>query len=139
MVQRIGGFRRKTRGKLSKKVGDKGRIVISRFLQSFEKSDKVNLTIEPAYQKGMYHPRFHGKSGVIKSKEGNCYLVEIKDGRPYGQVDLEGESIYKWYLVGFWSDLNGKYDSWSVKLSYKDFWIIRSSSEFTFNKALLST
>ena len=79
------------------------------------------------------------KRAFSVTKDFGLFFVEVKDERPYGQVDLEGESIYKWYLVGFWSDLNGKYDSWSVKLSYKDFWIIRSSSEFTFNKALLST
>ena len=79
------------------------------------------------------------KRAFSVTKDFGLFFVEVKDERPYGQVDLEGESIYKWYLVGFWADLNGKYDSWSVKLSYKDFWIIRSSSEFTFNKALLST
>lgn len=61
-----------------------------------------------------------------------------KDNRPHGQVDLEGESIYKWYLVGFWSDLNGKYNTWSVGLSYREFWEICSSESFTFNKALFS-
>ena len=79
------------------------------------------------------------KRAFSVTKDFGLFLVEVKDDRPYGQVDLEGKSIYKWYLVGFWADLNGKYISWSVKLSYKDFWIIRSSSEFTFNKALLST
>ena len=74
MVQRIGGFRRKTRGKLSKKVGEKGRIIISRFLQSFKEGETVNLSADPAYQRGMYHPRFHGKTG-------NCYEVEIVDGK----------------------------------------------------------
>ena len=79
------------------------------------------------------------KRAFSVSRDFGLFLVEVKDDRPYGQVDLKGESIYKWYLVGFWADLNGKYDSWSVKLSYNEFWSIRSSSEFSFNKALLST
>ncbi|MHA1918346.1 MAG: hypothetical protein ACTSWX_01260 [Promethearchaeota archaeon] len=66
------------------------------------------------------------------------FLVEEKDDRPYGQVDLEGKSIYKWYLVGFWADIYRKYDSWSVKLSYREFWCIYSSEVFTFNKGLFS-
>ncbi len=78
MVQRIGGFRRKTRSKLTKK--DKGRIIIANFLRRFSEGDKVDLSADPAYQKGMYHPRFHGLTGVVKGKEGNCYKVEIKDG-----------------------------------------------------------
>ena len=79
------------------------------------------------------------KRAFSVSRDFGMFLVEVKDDRPYGQVDLEGESIYKWHLVGFWSDLNKQYNSWSVKLSYNEFWSIRSSSEFTFNKALLST
>ncbi len=66
------------------------------------------------------------------------FLVEVKDDSPRGQVDLEGKSIYKWYLVGFWSDVNRKYASWSVELSYNEFWKIHSSDFFTFNKALFS-
>jgi len=66
------------------------------------------------------------------------FLIEEKDDCPYEQVDLEGKTIYRWYLVGFWADINGEYDSWSVKLSFNEFWHIQSSNEFTFNKALFS-
>ena len=59
-----------------------------------------------------------------------------KNDRLHGQVDLEGNSIYRWYLVGFWADIDGKYGAWSVELSYSDFWKIRSSDYFTYNKAL---
>jgi len=78
------------------------------------------------------------KRAFSVSKNFGLFLVEVKDDCPYGQVDLEGESIYRWYLVGFWADQNGQYDSWSVELSYSDFWKIRSSDFFTFNKALFS-
>ncbi len=79
------------------------------------------------------------KRAFSVSKDFGVFLVEIKDDRPYGQVDLEGKTIYKWYLVGFWTDVDGEYSSWSVKLSYSDFSGIQSSDFFTFNKALLST
>jgi len=74
------------------------------------------------------------KRAFSVSKEFGVYLVEEKDDSPRGQVDLEGNSIYKWYLVGFWADIEGKYGSWSVELSYREFWEIHSSKEFTFNK-----
>jgi len=79
MVQRSGGFRRKTRHKLSKHKSDKGKIKIRDFFQEFKKGDKVYLKAEPAYQKAMYFPRFHGKAGLIDKKKGNCYEVKIKD------------------------------------------------------------
>jgi large subunit ribosomal protein L21e len=79
MTQRQGGFRRKTRSKLSKPKREKGKVSLRRFLQKLEIGDKVQLTAEPAYQKGMYFPRFHGKVGVVKGRKGECYNVEIKD------------------------------------------------------------
>jgi len=78
------------------------------------------------------------KRAFSVSKGFRLFLVEEKDDHPRGQVDLEGNSIYKWYLVGFWADVNGKYGSWSVELSYNEFWKISSSDYFTFNKALFS-
>ncbi len=38
------------------------------------------LQCEPAMRdKGMYFPRFMGKSGIISGKAGTCYQVAIKD------------------------------------------------------------
>jgi large subunit ribosomal protein L21e len=79
-MKRTGGLRRKTRHKLKKNVRTKGKISLRRFFQRFSEGDKVYLTAEPAVQKGLYHPRFHGKAGIIRSKQGSNYYVDIKDG-----------------------------------------------------------
>lgn len=79
MVKRIGGIRRKTRYKFRKEKRSKGKISITRYFQSFNVGDRVYLGVESAVQKGMYHPRFMGKSGVIKGKRGRCYEVAIND------------------------------------------------------------
>jgi len=76
------------------------------------------------------------KRAFSVSKEFGEYLVEEKENSPRGQVDLEGNLIYKWYLVGFWADINGRYSYWSVELSYREFWEIHTSINFTFNQAL---
>jgi hypothetical protein len=47
------------------------------------------------------------KRAFSVSKGFGLFLVEEKDDNPRGQVDLEGKSIYKWYLVGFWADIEG--------------------------------
>ncbi len=80
MVKRIGGLRRKTRAKMSKNYRDKGKVSIRNFLQQFNTGEKVILKAEPAYQLGMYFPRFHGKQGIIHGKQGACYQVIVKDG-----------------------------------------------------------
>ncbi len=79
-MKRIGGIRRKTRSIFRKDRRTKGKISVSRFLQSFKIGEKVKLKIEPAIQKGAYHPMFHGRVGVIKGKRGRCYEIAINDG-----------------------------------------------------------
>ena len=79
MAKRIGGLRRKTRYKLKKEKRSSGKISITNYFQSFNTGDRVYLGVESAVQKGMYHPRFMGKSGVIKGKRGRCYEVTIND------------------------------------------------------------
>ena len=49
-------------------------------MQKFDAGQKVHLTIEPSVHKGMYHSRFIGKTGIIKSARGRCYEVAITDG-----------------------------------------------------------
>lgn len=79
MAKRKGRFRRKTRSKLRKSVREKGKVSISRYFQRFKEGEIVYLKAEPAIQKGMFFPKYAGKSGVIKSKKGNCYEVLVKD------------------------------------------------------------
>jgi len=79
MVQRTGGFRRKSRHKLTKGLRAKGKVSLSRYFQKLEIGDKVCLKAEPSIHKGMYLPRFHSKIGILKAKKGTCYEVLIKD------------------------------------------------------------
>jgi large subunit ribosomal protein L21e len=78
MVQRIGGFRRKTRHKLKKSVRTRGKISISRYFQKLKVDDMVQLVAEPSIHKGLYFPKYHGKHGIVKGKRGNCYEVKVK-------------------------------------------------------------
>jgi large subunit ribosomal protein L21e len=79
MTKRIGGLRRKTRYKLKKEKRSKGKISITRYFQSFNMGDRVHLIVEPSIHKGMYHPRFLGRAGIVKGKRGRCYEVTIND------------------------------------------------------------
>jgi len=79
-MKRIGGSRRKTRHLLKKDKHKRGKISLVRYLQNFNMGDKVQLSMEPAVQSGMYHPRFYGRIGVVQSKQGKCYEVLITDG-----------------------------------------------------------
>ena len=79
MARRKGGSRRKTRSKLRRNAGERGKVSIRRYLQSFNTGDRVCLDMNPSVHRGMYFPRFHSAKGTVKDKKGECYIVEIKD------------------------------------------------------------
>jgi len=79
MTTRMDGFRKRTRQKFKKGQSQKGKVSIRTFLQKFAVGEKVNLSVEPGYQKGMYRPKYIGKTGTITAIKGTCYEVEIKD------------------------------------------------------------
>jgi len=79
MAKRVGGNRRKTRKIFKKHYKDKGKISLSKYFKEYKTGDKVILKAEPAVQKGIYFPRYHGKLGVVKGKKGFCYEILIKD------------------------------------------------------------
>jgi large subunit ribosomal protein L21e len=80
MVKRLGGMRHKTRYKLRKAAGTKGKVSLTAFLKEYKEGDTVALIAEPAVQKGMFHPRHHGKTGKVVGKQGTAYNVSISDG-----------------------------------------------------------
>ena len=79
MTTRMDGFRKRTRHKFKKEQSDKGKLSIKAYLQKLNVGDKVALHVEPAYQAGMYRPKFMGKIGTVIGRRGQCYQVEIND------------------------------------------------------------
>lgn len=96
MVKRLCGFRRRTRNKLSKHYRDKGKISIRRFVQAFTAGEKVVLDAEPAYQKGMYLPRFHGRTVEVTGKRGRCYKVSFVDQNKEKTIIVHPVHLKKW-------------------------------------------
>lgn len=78
-MKRIGTSRRKTRNIFKKPQDAKGKISIAKYLQEFNVGDRVLLKAESAVQTGQYFRRFHGRTGLISGKQGECYKVDIKD------------------------------------------------------------
>ncbi len=78
MVKRIGSSIRKTRHKYRKSSRQSGKIGLSSFFKTFKPGQKVCLKTNSAVQIGNFHPRFHGKIGIIKSKKGKSYVVAVK-------------------------------------------------------------
>ena len=80
MVTRIGTGRRKTRQKFSRHYSEKGKINIRRYFQEFANGDMVGLKIDSSQAKGQFFRRFHGYTGKVTGKQGECYIVSFRDG-----------------------------------------------------------
>ena len=78
-MQSSKGKMRGSRG-LRKNHRERGMPPVNRFLQEFETDDRVHIDIAPSEHGGMPHPRFRGRTGVVKGKQGKAYRVEIQDG-----------------------------------------------------------
>ena len=81
MVKRSKGIRSKSRHILRKKTRERGLSSITRSLREFKEGESVHIILDPSVQKGMPHIRFHGYTGKIKGKQGEAYLVSIRDGK----------------------------------------------------------
>ncbi len=79
MTRSLNAPRRRTRHLLMKGRRQKGKISLTRYFAQFKAGDHVQMILEPAIHKGTYNTRFYGRAGVIKSKQGSCYLVEVYD------------------------------------------------------------
>ncbi len=80
MARRLGGPRRKSGKTFEKERRMRGKISMLRLFQQFDVGDHVALVAEPGYHKGLYHSRFHGKSGYVMGMQGRSYRVCFKDG-----------------------------------------------------------
>jgi large subunit ribosomal protein L21e len=87
------GYRRKTRSLLRKKAREKGKIGLSKILREYKPGDRVIVKLDSSVHKGMPHRRFHGKIGLIESKKGQAYVVDITQGRSNKNIIVRPEHL----------------------------------------------
>ncbi len=78
-MQKSKGKMRGTRN-LRKGHRDKGMAPVNQYLQEFQVGDHVHIDVVASEPSGMPYPRFRGRTGVVKGKQGAAYQVLIKDG-----------------------------------------------------------
>jgi large subunit ribosomal protein L21e len=79
-MKRSHGSRNRTRSRLRKNVREKGMPPVTHSLREFSPGDRVSIRINSAIHKGMPHPRFQGKTGVVKERQGRAFCVQFRDG-----------------------------------------------------------
>jgi len=75
MVVKSHGPRARTRDKM--KVRKKNSI--TKFIQKFEIGQKAAIVIDPSSHRGLPFARFKGFTGTVVGKQGEAYLVKIRE------------------------------------------------------------
>lgn len=74
------GFRRGARYILRKNPRKRGLQPIGGLLREYEIGEKVVIKIDSSVHKGMPHPRYHGKIGVVEERRGRAYVIKLVEG-----------------------------------------------------------
>jgi large subunit ribosomal protein L21e len=92
-MKRSRGYRTKTRSLLTREPRQKGKIGLSKLLHDYQPGEKVVVKINSTIQKGMPHRRFHGKIGVVMSKRGRAYTVNVSQGDTVKEIIVRPEHL----------------------------------------------
>ena len=93
MVRKSRGYRSSTRHLFKKKPRQRGKIGLSRVLQSYKIGDRVVIMVEPSLHKAMPHRRFHGRIGIVKQRRGRSYIITVASGSIEKQVITRPEHL----------------------------------------------
>ncbi len=80
MVKASKGFRVKTRHTLRVRPRKKGLPQVTASLRQFKVGERAQVKLDGRVQGGMCHPRYQGKTGTVRGRQGRALLVEIVDG-----------------------------------------------------------
>ncbi|MEM2094009.1 MAG: 50S ribosomal protein L21e [Candidatus Bathyarchaeia archaeon] len=87
------GFRRKSRGILTKEPRRRGLQPLGKLLHRYEAGEKVVIKLDPSIHKGMPHARYHGKVGVVLEKRRRAYVVQIEEGGKLRELIVRPEHL----------------------------------------------
>ena len=95
MAKASKGGRRRTRSVMRKRARERGLSTITRAFQKFDLGDKASVSLDPSIHRGQPHVRFHGRTGVVVGKQGNAYMLEVRDGGRAKRIIVRPEHLRK--------------------------------------------
>ncbi len=87
------GYRHGTRHLLRKSPRERGKMRLSKLLQEYQPGSTVVIKLEPAFQKGMPHRRYHGKTGTVLNKRGRSYVISVMQGDATREIIVRPEHL----------------------------------------------
>ena len=92
-MRRSKGTRQGTRSILKRSKANRGRLNIRRIMHNYESGDRGAIVLDGGQQRGKPHRRFQGRTGFIQEKQGNAYVVSVKDGNMQKTVIARPEHL----------------------------------------------
>jgi len=87
------GFRRKSRGVLTKEPRQRGLQPLGRLLHKYGDGEKVVVKLDPSMHKGMPHARYHGRVGIVEERRVRAYVVRIGEGGKTRELMIRPEHL----------------------------------------------
>ncbi|MEM3565401.1 MAG: 50S ribosomal protein L21e [Candidatus Bathyarchaeia archaeon] len=87
------GYRSKTRRLLRKNPRERGKLRLSKLLHEYQPGNSVVIKIDPSFQKGMPHRRYHGKVGKVVGVRGKSYIVSVTQGDAVKEIIVRPEHL----------------------------------------------
>ena len=66
--------------KMTKSIKERGFPKVNDLVKSFEIGDYVAININPSEHRGMPFHNFQGKTAIVRGKQGESYLLDLKVG-----------------------------------------------------------
>jgi large subunit ribosomal protein L21e len=93
MGRRSRGIRSKSRHVMRKRAREPSLPPITKSLQQFADHDRVAIAIDPSIHKGMPHRKFQGLTGEVIGKQGEAYLLKIRNGGKEKKILIRPEHL----------------------------------------------
>lgn len=87
------GYQANTRALFRLNPRERGKTTLGKVLYDFKEGERVLVKINPSVHKGMPHRRFHGKIGVVATKRGRSYVVDVAIGNSTKEIVVRPEHL----------------------------------------------
>jgi large subunit ribosomal protein L21e len=87
------GKRARTRRKFKRNVRDK--TTVNEIIKPVSVGDTVQININSSFHSGLPHPRMYGKAGKIIGFQGECPIIQLKDGNKTKKIITHRTHIKK--------------------------------------------
>lgn len=87
------GFNSQTRKLFKRSSRQKGLRSLRYLLEPFEVGQKVDIILNSQSQKGRPHRRYHASTGTVVKKQGQAYVVNVKQGKKEAVIIARPEHL----------------------------------------------